>query len=135
MTDDAPKKGIEYKRDEDFFSGYANNVHVESTVWDVKLTFGQTDTFLGPNVVVQHTAITIPWSYAKMLVYLVQTHLAHRESEDGHVPVPKGLLAPPPTELPKEGTEHLKHPEDSLAAVQKLWKEFIEANPELKSED
>ena len=37
------------------------------------------------NVVVQHTAITLPWNYVKLLSYLLQANVAAREAEDGHI--------------------------------------------------
>ena len=124
--------GIDYRRDQEFLIRYANNTYLESTVWDCKITFGQTDLAEGKNVVVQHTAITLPWPYVKLFIYLLQTHLASREAEDGRIPVTKGMIAPPPTQMPKEYEGKLKHPKEALDAVQKLWKEFIAVNPEAK---
>ena len=58
----------------------------------MKMTFGQTDVAQGPNVIIQHTAITIPWSYAKIFLYLLQVNVAAHEAEVGHVNVPKNIL-------------------------------------------
>jgi hypothetical protein len=127
------KKLIDYRRDpEDFATRYANNANVETSVWDMKLTFGQTDLALGPSVIVQHTAITIPWSYAKIFVYLLQANIAAREAEAGHIDVPTKILMPPPEAPTEEMRAGLKHPKEGHAAVQKVWEEFIAANPELK---
>jgi len=127
------KKPIEYRRDpEDFATRYANNVHLESSVWDMKITFGQTDLMLGPNIIVQHTAITIPWPYAKIFLYLLQTTIAAQEAEVGHIDVPANILAPPFEAPNQEMLDRLKHPKEGLAAVHKVWEEFVTANPEMK---
>jgi hypothetical protein len=128
---DAKASGIEFRRDEDFTGLYANNVNLEATIWDLKMTFGQTDVAAGPNVVVQHTAITLPWSYVKLLSYLLQAQVAAREAEEGHIPVPVRILPAPPDKLPEEMASAMKHPKESLAVIQKLWKEFVAANPEM----
>jgi hypothetical protein len=128
-----PKPGIEHRRDEDFFSGYANNIYVEPSIWDLKIIFGQTDLSAGPQVVVQHTAITLPWNYVKILSYVLRTNLAAREAEDGRIPVPSHVLVPPPKEIPPdENFGLLKHPKEGLEAVQKIWDEFVKENPELQ---
>jgi Protein of unknown function (DUF3467) len=129
---DNNKKPIEFKRDpEDFATRYANNAHFETSVWDMKMTFGQTDASVGPNVVIQHTAITIPWSYAKVVMYLLQVNIAAQEAEFGHIEVPPNILAKPnqPTEEVMAG---LRHPKEAVAAVRKVWDDFVSANPELK---
>jgi|ERR1019366_1011999 hypothetical protein len=128
------KLPVDFRRDpEDFAVRYANNAAFESTIWDIKITFGQTDISLGPNVVIQHTAITIPWPYAKVLSYLLQSQIAAREAEDGHIPFPKNILVPPLDKIPDETAATFKHPDEQVAAVQKVWKAFVADNPELKS--
>lgn len=122
---------IDFRREEDFTSLYANNAYFESTSWDLKITFGQVDISAGDNVVAQHTAITMPWPYVKIFAYLLQTHLAAREAEDGRLVVPRNMILPPP-ELPKDVADKLKHPKEGVAAMQKLWDDFVAANPEVK---
>ena len=131
---EAPKKlPAEFRRDEDLVVRYANNAQFESSTWDLKMTFGQTDLSIGPNVVVQHTAMTLPWPYVKIFSYLLSTQIAAHESENGRIPVPTHILSPPPDSLPEGMAAGLKHPEEGLARIKKIWKEFVEANPELKS--
>ena len=125
--------GVQFSKDEDFLSRYANNVHLEITGWDLKLVFGQTDLQIGPQAVVQHTALTISWPYAKILSYLLQAHIAAKEVEDGKIMVPKGIIAVPSDELPKELVGKLKHPKEGIELMQRLYKEFIAANPEATS--
>src|ERR1039458_6259205 len=106
-SDSTPRKDnisvpIEYKRlpDDKFFEEYANNVFLEPTVWDLKLIFGNIDQAKGPNTVVQHSAIRLPWSQIKVGIYFLQFHLAVHEQLFGRVFVPKGIVNQPhpPTE-------------------------------------
>lgn len=128
------KQPVEFRRDpEDFAVRYANNANFEATIWDMKISFGQTDLTLGQNVVVQHTAITVPWPYVKVFLYLLQTQLAAREAEDGHIPFPKNIVVPPIDKVPDEVAANQKHPKEQLEAVQKVWQQLLAANPELKS--
>jgi Protein of unknown function (DUF3467) len=127
------KQGIDYRRDpQDFVVEYSNNAVLESTNWDLKIIFGQTDQSLGENVIVQRTAITLPWPYAKILAYLLQANLAAREAEDGHIVIPKNIIGPPPAEIPPEQAAKLKHPKEGKEVIHKLWQEFLAANPEAK---
>jgi len=122
---------IDYKRlpDDKFFEGYANNVVFESSAWDLRLIFGKLDQSKGPNTVVQHSAITLPWSQVKAGIYLLQLHLAFHEAVNGKVYVPKGIINPPvpPTE---DQEKTLPHAREVFEFVQKLFKQFSEANPE-----
>src|SRR5689334_3796431 len=79
------KSQIEFKRSEDFVELYANNVKFESSVWDLKLVFGELDQSLGPNVVVQHTAITIPWPQIKLLLFGLNISLTEHEGRAGRI--------------------------------------------------
>jgi hypothetical protein len=127
------KKPIEFRRDtEDFATRYANNASFEGSSWDLKMTFGQTDQTLGSDVIVQHTAITIPWSYAKIFSYFLQATIAAQEAEVGHIEVPSKILLPPPEDLPPEVRDKLKHPNEGMAAVRRVWEAFVAANPEVK---
>jgi hypothetical protein len=130
---DKGKKPVDFRRDpEDFATRYSNNALFETSVWDLKMTFGQTDLSLGPNVIIQHTAITIPWNYAKIFLYLLQVNIAAQEAEFGHINVPAHILSKPPDKIEEEMMAKLKHPKEGLAAVHKVWEEFVAANPELK---
>jgi hypothetical protein len=133
MMDKPEKKPIDARRDpEDFATRYANNALFEPTVWDLKITFGQTDVAQGPNIIVQHTAITLPWTYVKIFSYLLEAQIVAQEAEHGHIPVPANILNQPLDQLPDEMAAAMKHPKEQVAAIQKLWKEFLTANPELK---
>ena len=121
--------GIDYRRNEAYKNEYANNVFMESTAWDLKFTFGQVDQSAGPNVVVQHTGITLPWPQAKVLLYFLQANIAIQELNNGHIAVPQNVI--PDIPLPdKEMTKQFPNSLDIHAALSRLRDDFIAANPE-----
>jgi hypothetical protein len=127
-------KGINFQKlDRDFISRYANNVAIETTLWDLKLIFGQTDDTIGANSVTQHTAITLSWTYLKVFNYLISSQLAQRELEYGRIQIPNNLVSPPPAELTPEMRAGLRHPDEWLALIKKMHEEFVAENPETRS--
>jgi hypothetical protein len=122
---------IEYKRlpDDQFFESYANNVFLEPTGWDLKLIFGNVDLAKGANTVVQHSAMTLPWSQIKAGIYFLQIHLAVHEIFNGRVNVPRGVIRPPvpPTEEQEREDPRARK---AFEAAQELFRRFSEANPE-----
>ena len=124
-TADSP---VEHRRKETFSSLYSNNVHVESSGWDIKLNFGELDQKLGPNVVVQHTGITLSWPQAKLLNYFLQLHIAHHEAENGDISVPKGVIQAFPEQTP-ESLAALGVSQKSYDDSRKIYLEFAEKNP------
>jgi hypothetical protein len=121
---------VDYRRDdEEFIEGYANNVFLESSAWDLRLIFGQTEASKGANVVVQHTAITLPWSQVKVLSYLLQFHLILQESENGKIAVPKGVIVRP-TAPSEELEKQFPNAPKVFEAVRRLYDDFVTANPE-----
>jgi hypothetical protein len=117
------------KRDEGFTVKYANHTVTEPTPWDLKVTFGRVDASAGPNAVLQHTAMSLPWPTVKCLIYLLRVQMDAYETLNGHVPFPVGGLIPPQSSLPEE---FKKYPQAELvfAAMQKVWEEFVAENPE-----
>jgi hypothetical protein len=117
------------KREEGFATKYASHVAVESSAWDLKVIFGCVDSSAGPNTVLQHTAMALPWPSVKCLAYLLRTQLAIYEAMNGHVPFPVGGLTPPPSSMPEE---YKKYPKAELVhgEVTKIWDEFVKENPE-----
>ena len=89
MPEDKP---LEFKRDEDFTSLYANNTQFESTIWDLKLTFGQVD--LANSAIEQHTAMALPWPQAKLAAYYMLVNVTIHQANNG-------LIFIPPLTLPK----------------------------------
>ncbi len=88
-----------FKTDEDFASLYANNVIFEKSVWDLKMIFGQLDQSQQQFVVEQHTAITVSWSHAKLMAYLLAVNVALHEIDNGLVTIPPSVIpsVPDPT--------------------------------------
>jgi len=122
---------IEYKRrpDDQFYENYANNVFLEPTAWDLKLIFGNIDLAKGARTVVQHSAMTLPWSQIKAGIYFLQIHLAVHEILNGKVHVPRGVIMPPvpPTEEQEKEDPRARK---AFEAAQELFRRFSEANPE-----
>jgi hypothetical protein len=89
-----------FEQAEDFDSLYANSARYESTVWDLKIIFGQIELTSGAEVVKQHTAMTLPWSLVKVAAYWLQLNVAIQETLNGKVLIPPSQLPPhlpPPT--------------------------------------
>ncbi|HTB12832.1 MAG TPA: hypothetical protein VK752_14725 [Bryobacteraceae bacterium] len=87
MPEDKP---LDFKRDEDFTSLYSNNVQFESTLWDLKLLFGQVD--LAKSVIEQHTAMAVPWPYAKIAAYYMMVNVILHQSNNGNIFIPPNVM-------------------------------------------
>jgi hypothetical protein len=113
-----PGAKIVRQRTADFIARYANYSHIESSLWDAKILFGQTDQTLGDTVPI-HTALTLPWSQLKVLSYFLGVHLAAYEADNGRIKIPSGIvpLAPP------------------NVAFRELYEKFIATNPEAAPEE
>jgi hypothetical protein len=92
------------QRDADFESLYANNVHIETSVWDLKLLFGELDQRGDGDgngaVIRQHTAMTIPWMQAKILAYFLSVNIMIAEHQRGRINIPAGVMPPAPDSIP-----------------------------------
>jgi len=110
---------------EDFFSAYANNIRFESTVYDLKLVFGETDLSSGIEVTKQHTAITLPWALVKVALYFIEVNLLIHELANGKVTVPPNQIPPPATAVPPEMADD-PNAAKAREIVTKLRQEFID---------
>jgi hypothetical protein len=101
-------------------------------LWDLKLTFGQTDQKISATTVVQHTAITVSWAEAKVLAYFVNAHVASHEAQIGRIVLIPDIVLPPSEEIPPN-IPAAKHAtwKKAYVAMNKLYQAFIRANPEL----
>ena len=104
MAEETPAPpSIPIKRIEDFVSRYANNVNLEISVWDLKLLFSELQQPSGePAFIQQHTAITIPWLQAKLLMLWLRLNIVAQEATHGKILVPPQLLpsiSPPGPEI------------------------------------
>src|SRR5438105_9051678 len=81
-------------RDEDFTSLYANNVHFEASVWDLKLLFGLLDQSKGQGnaTIEQHTTVNVPWAQAKIMAYFLVVNVVLHESENGSMRIPTRVI-------------------------------------------
>ncbi len=112
-------------RDEEFFSGYANSIRFEPTVYDLKLVFGETDNSTGTEITRQHTAITIPWALVKVGLYFLQVNLEIHELVNGKVTVPPNQIPPPANPVPVEMSND-PNAHKAKEIVERLRKEFID---------
>jgi hypothetical protein len=125
-----PKSAIEFSRATDFANVYANNVLFESSLWDLRLIFGQNDQQISQNAVVQHTAITIPWPQVKVMKYFLESQLISHEIQNGRVQIPPNVIPPVPNEPPKEILKLDPKMPEIFAALKANYEAFIAANPE-----
>jgi hypothetical protein len=97
-TSDPSVQGLDlqFERGDDFESLYANNVRFESSVWDLKLIFGELDQSRPLTIVRQHTSISIPWIQAKLLAYFIEVNIGIFESDNGFIRVPSSVTPPLP---------------------------------------
>jgi len=119
----------DFKRADDFVSRYANNAQYESSLWDLKLIFGQLDQSISSQTVIQHTAVTIPWLQVKLLVYFLQINLIAHEASNGRVMVAPGIVSEPPI-VKKEEASRFGWSEEAIEQIQKHYRNFMAANPE-----
>jgi hypothetical protein len=131
---DTPEQSttISNTQSEDFRSTYANNVHFETSVWDLKITFGQLDQKLAPNAVVQHTAVTLPWPQVKLFAYLLQVNIMVHEQLNGRIRVPAGIIPDP--EKIKASTQMFTDAEAIQKHAIELYNAFVKENPEAAGE-
>jgi hypothetical protein len=97
-----------HSRSDDFVGVYANNTLLESSVWDLKIAFGQLDQrrdVLGDPGVEWLTSVTVPWPQAKIFAYYLLLSIAEYEARNGFIRVPDAVrpprLEPTPTDDPR----------------------------------
>ncbi|HEY6348503.1 MAG TPA: DUF3467 domain-containing protein [Candidatus Angelobacter sp.] len=136
MSPQKEKTGIEedqsksdFQRSEDFADVYANNLRFEVSNWDLKLLFGQLEQSLGPQAVVQHTGVTIPWQQVKLTSYFLSIHVIVHEAQAGRIKILPTLVPEVAKQLPKE-LKDSGITEEHWKTVRKLYEDFIAANPE-----
>ena len=116
---------VKMEHTEDFETRYSNNVKFESTVYDLKLVFGESDLSGPAEVIRQHTGITIPWPLAKLMAYYLTANVLMQEAAIGII-VPSQVhppeLPPPPKDL--AGNPRIM---EARSKVLKLRDAFIKA--------
>ena len=91
-----PTEKIDFRRNEEFESLYANNVQFEASVWDLKMIFGQLDQAKGPSVVDQHTAVAVSWPEAMIAAYFMIVNIVSYQSRNGPIQIPRVVIPPRP---------------------------------------
>lgn len=131
MSSKKEDKDYERRRIDDFATKYANNINVDTSAWDVKLTFGEVDQLSDGAVINEHTAITISWKQAKILAYLLQLQIIGHEGQQGHIHLYTEAVREIDRETPQFAKEIYSNPDEIWKKVRKHWEDFAAANPEL----
>ena len=108
---------------------YANNVQFQPFAWDLRMTFGELDVRKGDVIIEQHTAMTVTWLQAKLMLYFLGLQVAVHEMSSGPIRIPKEIFPPDPT--PPSGDlendpialkvyEYIKEERDKLLAASAL---------------
>jgi hypothetical protein len=98
----AKPRNPEFHRTEDFAEVYANNVNFEPSVFDLKILFGQLNQAFDPNIIEQHTAVTMVWTEVKLMLHFLTIQLAAFEEVHGKILLPPSVLPPAPQEPDEE---------------------------------
>jgi hypothetical protein len=95
MAEETKTPEIQLTRAQNFWDSYANNVRIESSVWDFRLIFGNLDQGTTPSTVKLQNSVYIPWAQAKLLLYFLHLHVMFHEKQDGPLQVPVRVVPPP----------------------------------------
>jgi hypothetical protein len=120
-----PPPDVEFS--DEFYEAYSNNIYFESSVWDLKLLFGQLDQTEGKVKIIQHSAITVPWIQAKLMLYWLKAQVGVHELTNGKIHIPKPVIPLPIPELTEEMKKSDPNAEAIHALIVKLRSEFIES--------
>jgi hypothetical protein len=112
---------VEVRRSKDFISVYANSMLFEASVWDLKLILGILDQTGGKVAVEQHTAVSIPWTQAKLLCYWLRLNLEIYEMNNGKIHIPQGVRPPVPPEPETKDAQNMA----LFELAKKLHQEFM----------
>src|SRR5262245_7106151 len=90
MTNDKPPSLV---KTPNFIELYANNVRLETSVWDLRLILGALDQSDMNDVQVRVSGtVNIPWRQAKLLAYFMVMNMLYHEASNGHITLPAGLI-------------------------------------------
>jgi hypothetical protein len=78
----------------DFQSSYANNVQFQPNEIDMKLLFGEMDT--SKMVIEHHTAITMTWLQAKLMLHFLEMQIHVYEMTHGRIQGSSAVYPPEP---------------------------------------
>lgn len=86
----------EEPEEHEFASVYANVSRFETSAWDLKIFFGQLMQHTSKGYVDWHTAVTMPWTQAKIFSYFLLANLAFHERINGPMAIPATIKPPKP---------------------------------------
>ena len=86
QQDERPDKvKLQFARSEAFVKVYANNVQIETSTWDCRLTFGETTMVQGKRSVEQVVSVVMSPQHAKALAGLLANQLMKYEEKLGPI--------------------------------------------------
>jgi hypothetical protein len=115
---------LEILRHENYENWYSNNVQYYQSEWDLKMVFGQLDWRDDHFAVEQHTAITVAWLQAKLILYYLSIQVGVYEMSHGKIPIPLGAM---PSEPPPPVGEQVNDPviNQMYEYMKKMREEFL----------
>jgi hypothetical protein len=128
MPDEQQPDKQGFVRHENFESWYANNIQFHPSAWDLRMVFGELDLRDGNGFVRQHTAMTVSWIQAKLMIYFLSLQVYVHELTDGKIAIPPGAL--PPAPIPPVGD--LENDPIALQVyehIKKAHEEFVASLP------
>jgi hypothetical protein len=124
-TDKPVAPAAVFEMADDVSEAYANNIYYEASSWDLKLIFGQLDQSGGKAKIELHTAITIPWAQARLMIYWLRGHIEAHELVNGKIDFPPTVIPPPLPPLTEEVKKSEPNAEAIYAIFNRLRDEFI----------
>jgi hypothetical protein len=109
-------------RTSDFVDRYANNVTLESSVWDLQMLFGTLDQTTKPESVRHHTAMHVTWAQAKLMAFHLQANIMFHEAANGKIKIPDGAM--PAAVNPAESMWSFPDAKDMIDKLAKLRSEL-----------
>ena|ERR1039458_42906 len=92
-SDETVKIADQFTRAQNFLARYANNVNYETSVFDLKIVFGELAQPIGKKAFVeQHTSVTLSWLEAKIAALFLCMNVAMHENKFGTLDIPSGTL-------------------------------------------
>jgi hypothetical protein len=125
MPDKPVNPLAQFELADEVYEAYANNVYYEASSWDLKLIFGQLDQSGGKVRIVQHSAITVPWSLVKIMVYWLRGQIEAHELVNGKIHVPPPVIPIAPPLVTEENKKSEPNAEAVYAIFNRLRDEFI----------
>ena len=108
---------------------YANNTLFEVSAWDLKIIFGQLDQQVVQQIskpaIDWHTAVTIPWSQAKVLEYYLRANAVFYEKKFGPINLPPQAKPLMPVEPTAQQIDDDPQALDLWRAYKKIWDEMF----------